>query len=42
MSKKEKIKPIYVNNKLAYCYDKKVTGLGIIIFALFIVSVVLM
>ena len=42
MSKKEKIKPIYVNNKLAYCYDKKVTGLGIIIFVLFLVSAVLM
>ncbi len=42
MSKKDKIKPIYVNNKLAYCYDKKVTGLGIVIFALFIVAVVFM
>ena len=42
MSKEKKIKPIYVNNKLAYCYDKKVTGLGIIIFVLFMVAAVFM
>lgn len=42
MSKEKKIKPIYVNNKLAYCYDKKVTGLGILVFALFMLAVVFM
>ena len=42
MSKEKKIKPIYVNNKLAYCYDKKVSGLGIVIFVLFMVAAVLM
>lgn len=42
MSKEKKIKPIYVNNKLAYCYDKKVTGLGILVFVLFMLAVVFM